>query len=266
MAGLVHPQRRKWVREELMEILWWIVTGSDYPGENVRGVKSIAERCRRSACEGLSLLYREAVGDLSAQAKELLRFLVEAKFSSIEEGNLPSPYTDKDMRSPAELGRQVELEITKVDWDEVEEESGSATGMWFMGAMRGLLTGTPEDSAQAYANLQASLKAGGNLHEAAVRIVPVVTAALVEPERPPWVRANLLELLWQIVCDEAHCPDIASGRKDMPIPCMARAKEGLWVLYRELFRETHDRAKSLIEILDDDKARLDFFEQGIARA
>jgi hypothetical protein len=148
----------------------------------------------------------------------------------------------------------VEVELQRTDWSAVREAAGSAEAI--PDAIRSLLTAPgPEDVGAPYWELENHVVLQGQLFEAAAVLVPVLLAALAD-ERPRHVRIALLDLLFQIVSGEPHVEEIERGNIDLTEMCRARAREGLWVLYREFLVGERDAARDVIELVETDSARV----------
>jgi len=148
----------------------------------------------------------------------------------------------------------VEVELQRTDWSGVREAAGPATAIPH--AIRSLLiAATPEDVRPPYWELENHVVLQGQLFEAAADVVPVLLAALVD-ERPRHVRIAVLELLFQIVTGEPHVEEVERGNADLTETCRARAREGLWLLYRELVEGERDAARDVLQAVETDSARL----------
>lgn len=153
----------------------------------------------------------------------------------------------------------VKSELDRPRWDQIREANGMAIKI--PSALRELLAArSAEEVTRAYWKLENHVVVNGQLFESAAFVVPVLMAALVKFERPSFVRAGILELLFQIVHGEPHQDEIARGRVDLGDRCRQAAREGLWLLYREFLRETHVGAREVLGVLAPDKARLVFLE------
>ena len=93
------------------------------------------------------------------------------------------------------------------------------------------------------------------MFDASVFLVSALVAALVDP-RPRHVRIAVLDLLFQIVCGEPHEEEIARGNHDLTERCREAARQGLWILYRELLTGERDAARDVLEVIEHDSARL----------
>jgi hypothetical protein len=151
----------------------------------------------------------------------------------------------------------VELELARTDWSTVLEASGFATHL--PTAIRALLASPePADVEAPYWDLENHVVVQGQLFEAAALVVPVLIAALLE-ERPRHIRIAVLELLFQIVNGQPHEEEIKRRNLDLTETCRMRAREGLWILYRELVHGERAAAKEVLEVIDVDRSRLMHF-------
>lgn len=151
----------------------------------------------------------------------------------------------------------VELELARIDWPTVGEASGSAAAV--PAAVRALLAAaTPADVGEPYWELENHVVLQGQLFEAAALVVPALMASLVD-ERPRHVRISVLDLLFQIVSGEPHFEETERGVFGLTEICRDRAREGLWILYRELLDGERDAARDVIELVETDPDRLSSF-------
>ena len=96
-------------------------------------------------------------------------------------------------------------------------------------------------------------------HEPSVPAVSIALAALAADTAPP-ARRCFLDLLLCLMGDDGTSFEAAAQGRDLPAECVAAAREGIWLLYRELF-STEDidaRAHSfeIISLIDEDQARV----------
>ncbi len=148
-----------------------------------------------------------------------------------------------------------ELELRRWDWSMFRQASGNAGHV--PDAIRALLRSSSAEEADGpYWKLENHIVRQGKLFEAALPAVPVLVAALVWAERPSWVRAALLDLLFQLVNGTAHETERVLSDIDLAGSCRAAAREGLWVFYRELIDGEQDAAKDLLVEIETDRARL----------
>ena len=148
-----------------------------------------------------------------------------------------------------------ELELRRWDWSTFRQASGNAGHV--PDAIRALLSSASAEEADGpYWKLENHIVRQGQLYEAALPTVPVLIAALIPPDRPSWVRAGLLDLLFQLVNGTAHESERVLSDVDLAANCRAAAREGLWVLYRELIDGEQDAAKDVLLEIETDRDRL----------
>jgi hypothetical protein len=150
----------------------------------------------------------------------------------------------------------VEMELARHDWTRIIEADGPATSIP-ISFRELLLAADPQTVEKVYWKLENHVVLQRALFEAAYYLVPAITAALVDFNRPKWVRISLLDLLYEIVRGDSHIEEKARGFPDLGRQCKELARQGLWILYG-IFQEGQlwRQAKDLIEILDDDGSRL----------
>jgi hypothetical protein len=148
-----------------------------------------------------------------------------------------------------------ELELERWDWTRLRQAGGNAGHV--PGAIRALLNSrSPEELDEPYWKLENHIVVQGRLYQAALPAVSVLIAALACPERPDWVRIGLLDLLFQLVNGTSDESEVANGLGDLAITCKQAARQGLWVLYRELLEGEQDAAKDVLEEIEEDHDRL----------
>ena len=152
-------------------------------------------------------------------------------------------------------GLLVEAEISRHPWSSLREANGFAAGI--PSALRELLSAqTPAEVEEAYWRVENHVVVQGQLFEAAVATTQVLTAALVDEGRPGHVRIGILELLFQMVSGEAHESATARGAADLGEQCRSAAREGLWILYRELIAGEAAAAREVLDVIERERARL----------
>jgi hypothetical protein len=150
----------------------------------------------------------------------------------------------------------VDAVIARYDWNKVQESDGPAVRIPL--AFKELLSSTePESTEKPYWKLENHVVVQGSLFEASVCVVSLIGAALSDATRPKWVKIQLLELLFQIVCGESHSDEVARGVGDLGQRCRNEARKLLWILYG-IFQEGDlwRAAREIIERIDDDSVLL----------
>ena len=163
---------------------------------------------------------------------------------------------NRDKSADMRLDLLVQAELNRYDWSRILEADGPATSI--PEVFRQLLAAeSPEVAAACYWKLENHVFVQNSLFEAARYLVPAISAALAAPDRPKWVKIQLLEVLFHIVNGEPHKDEVARGMTDLGVQCRALAREGLWTLYR-IFQEGElsRAAKDIIEIIDHEGDRL----------
>ncbi|CAN7536290.1 hypothetical protein LJR118_003858 [Acidovorax sp. LjRoot118] len=150
-----------------------------------------------------------------------------------------------------------EMEIRRIPWSTLRQAGGTAEQVPH--ALMDLLSApTPELATNAYWRLENHVVVQGQLHQAAEPVVSVLVAALME-DQPRHVRLGVLELLFQILAGSAHESEIALGNEGIDNACRHRAREGMWLLYKELMHGERDAAREVIELIEPDSARFNAF-------
>src|SRR6266852_6321084 len=106
-----------------------------------------------------------------------------------------------------------EREVERVEWGRLTELAGSAERVG--PALQRLLSArTAEESTGSYWQLENHVVAQASILEAAEPTVSVLVAALAD-ERPRHVRIAGLDLLFQILSDQPHEPELRRGHNDL---------------------------------------------------
>ena len=75
-AALANPTRPKWVRIQLLELLFQIVSGESHSEEVARGITDLGQQCREEAKKLIWVLYGILQnGELSRAAREILELI-----------------------------------------------------------------------------------------------------------------------------------------------------------------------------------------------
>lgn len=158
-----------------------------------------------------------------------------------------------------------EAELSRHDWSALRCAGGPATGV--PQELRGLLAATNgEERHKHYWKLDNNVVVQGNLYEAAVPVVSVLCAALADGNTSPYAHSGIVELLFQLVCGEPHGSEIVLGRSDLDVRVKEAALPALWLFYRELATGYSDLANMILEELDPDRARYEFFVAAAIKA
>jgi hypothetical protein len=125
-------------------------------------------------------------------------------------------------------------------------------------AIRGLFAAqTAEEIDAWYWKIDNHAVVQGGTFEVAEHLIPVLVAALNELKDLP-ARPCVLELIFQMVAYGSREPD----NPDLTERCRARAREGLWDLYRIFMEENDDHSEAaaiILEVIETDPERLAAF-------
>jgi hypothetical protein len=163
----------------------------------------------------------------------------------------------------------VELELERHDWGSLREIAGSAEAV--PDALRGLLAArAPAEIDRFYWRLENRVVAQGGLYQAALPVVSVLLAALVEGI-PSTVKGSVLDLLFEIVAGSPTQEEVEAGNAGLGEACRDAAREGLWLIYRELWSAksgsaVHDTAVEILRQIERDQDRLHLVLQAVAGA
>jgi len=137
-----------------------------------------------------------------------------------------------------------ERAIDFVDWAPLRVQTGSASGIG--NALKELLSGASEE---AYWKLENHIVVQGTVYSAAEAATAILVAAFAD-HRPKEVKIDILNLLYQIL---SGLP-AQSEKYDLVERCRVRAREGLWLLVRELEEAsiTRDAVTDVLKLLKYD--------------
>ncbi|WP_188191460.1 hypothetical protein [Nonomuraea sp. SYSU D8015] len=151
----------------------------------------------------------------------------------------------------------VRTELSRHDWGALRAMGGEADRV--PESILALVSSETEDEAwAAYWELENYVVVQGQLFEASQHMVPVLLAALAG-EIPQAARKALLELLLQLVSGESDAEEMERGNSDLGSICRKNAREGIWIIYRELCSGYYDLARDILEVIDLDRDRLAHF-------
>ncbi|MER6536626.1 hypothetical protein ABT215_23025 [Streptomyces sp900105755] len=153
------------------------------------------------------------------------------------------------------------LELERYDWAQLRCGCGDGAGHLPVTFRKLLEAKSPED-AVGY-RLDGHVEVQSMLFEAAVPAVSVILAALTE-ELTPFVRSHFLVTLLFAVSGESHSSETGAGRESLDEECYERAREGLWVLYREAMSGDTENALDVLEIIEEDEIRFSRFRAALA--
>ncbi|GAA4519354.1 MULTISPECIES: hypothetical protein [Nonomuraea] len=148
------------------------------------------------------------------------------------------------------------VEVERHDWPALTVCGGTAVEI--PQTVEAMLSSSDADEVERhYWQLENRAVVQGQLYSSAPPLVSVLIAALLgELSRP--ARIGALELLYQLVTGTSH-PEEAEAHPDLGDECQKKAREGLWVLYRELLHGESDAAKDILDVIETDPGRLRFY-------
>ncbi|MEV4143534.1 hypothetical protein AB0J40_07685 [Amycolatopsis sp. NPDC049691] len=154
----------------------------------------------------------------------------------------------------------VSVELNRHDWGSLATVHGTAAEV--PAEVAALVAATTEAEAERhYDYLGNNVVVQGNLYEAAVPLVSVLCAALIE-ESPAAARTETLRLVTEIVLGDTHYSEVRAGRPDLAERAREHARAGLWLFYRELVHGSATNAEYAADILDyieTDRERYELF-------
>ncbi|MCK8498028.1 hypothetical protein [Myxococcus fulvus] len=148
-----------------------------------------------------------------------------------------------------------EMELVRHPWSSLRVIQGAAEAI--PTALRSLFSArSPSEIQTAYWRIENQVVVQGQLFESAVATTQVLMASLVDAKRPMPVRIGILELLFQLTSGESHQSEVDRGNGDLGGQCRAAAREGLWLLYRELVEGEAAAAREVLEVIERTPDRL----------
>lgn len=257
MASLLEVDK-DFIKATILELLFWIVSGIPAQSEIASGNSELGERCRAKAREGLWILYRELFGKNSEAVLEVLE-KIETDSSRLE------------TFLKAKKTNLAELELERVDWSKLRDirsclKERIISSAYVPSVMKGILNAKSlEEAEKFYWQIENKAFVQGQLFESAEYLVPVLISSLLEVKED-FIKIWILEMLFQIVAGVPDQSEIALGNSELGERCRARAREGLWILYKILTNgnsENSGIASDILEIIETDSSRLEMFLKSI---
>jgi hypothetical protein len=155
------------------------------------------------------------------------------------------------------------IELERKDWSQYRDiraflREPITSSDYIPDTVRGLITAqTPEEIDTRYWQIDNHAVVQGGTFEVAEHLVPVLIAALDDVKELP-ARASVLELIFQMIAYNPGEPE----NPDLTERCRARAREGLWDLYRIFMEDNDDDSEAaaiILEVIDTDPERLAAF-------
>lgn len=158
-----------------------------------------------------------------------------------------------------------EIELARIDWSKLRDIRSSfgertVSADYVPAVMKALLNAkSPEEATEQYNKIEGYVFLPDQLFESAEYLVPVLIASLLEvPEG--YLKTTVLELLfWIISADGPDRNEVALGNVDLLEKCRAKAREGLWIFYRELSSIHREAAFEILKKIETDHSRLEAF-------
>ncbi|WP_405585474.1 hypothetical protein [Streptomyces sp. NBC_01190] len=154
----------------------------------------------------------------------------------------------------------VSIELKRRDWGGYRCGCGDTADHLVETFKRLLYAEVPEDVVDY--GLDGHVEIQSMLFEVALPATSLIMAALME-DLPAFVRAHFLVTLLRIVSGESHSSEVEAGNGDLQEECIDSAREGLWLLYREAMSGDTQNAIDILEFIDFDEDRLDFYKSEV---
>ncbi|WP_338846804.1 hypothetical protein V8J88_23925 [Massilia sp. W12] len=149
------------------------------------------------------------------------------------------------------------IEISRINWENLRVAPGSAV-IIPNALIRLLKTQSAEDANEIYWQLENHIVIQGQVFQCAEFAIPVLLLALADDCSRP-TKVACMELLFQILAGTPHQSEIDAENNELMDRCHKKAREGLWLLYKELQDGVTDAAYEILDLIDDDKERLNFY-------
>ncbi|MGW4318843.1 hypothetical protein ACWEMW_06565 [Streptomyces sp. NPDC004684] len=153
------------------------------------------------------------------------------------------------------------LELGRHDWPALRCGCGRS-GAHLAESFRRLLAARSARETAGH-TLENHLEVQSMLFEVAPHAVPVMLAALAE-DLHDCVRRHFLGMLEYLVTGESHRSEAEAGRPDLAEECVAAAREGIVTLYAEAASGDAGAVFDILEFVDEDEDRLEFYRSALA--
>jgi hypothetical protein len=160
-----------------------------------------------------------------------------------------------------EVMRASILELRRHDWAALRCGCGQS-GAHLTETFRRLLDARSTQETVGY-TLENHLEVQSMLFEVAPHAVPVMLTALGEDLHDS-VRGHFLGMLEYLVTGESHRSEIEAGRPDLEEQCVAAVREGIVVLYAEAVSGDAEAVFDILEFVDEDEERLEYYRSALA--
>ncbi|MFE0458385.1 hypothetical protein ACFW1A_03875 [Kitasatospora sp. NPDC058965] len=98
------------------------------------------------------------------------------------------------------------------------------------------------------------------LYQSAVPTTALIMMALQDHELWLPVRQELLDVLWRLCAGESHLTEVEAGEPHLELKCRAIARGGIHTLYNDYVNRTYNVTRYLLEVVEDDVARLAHYD------
>ena len=159
--------------------------------------------------------------------------------------------------------RAARIELSRHDWASYRAPMSSGPSVPEIFAR--MLDGGDASDAAGF-TLYGRLEVQSMLYEIAWPATGVILAALAGGRLEQWVEDEFLTILHTIVYGEPHRTELELGNDDLAERCVAKAKEGIWVLYSSLRGTNADFVLDILAALDDDRYRLEAFRHAYLKS
>jgi len=159
----------------------------------------------------------------------------------------------------------VELELARVNWSKLREIRSSfgekiVSSDYVPSVIMALLNAKDlKEVEELEWKIDNNIVVQGQLFEAAEYLVPVLIVSLLEVPQG-FIKNTFLELLFQIVAGVPDQSEVALGNYDLAERCREKAREGLWILYKELIDGDEVQCAFVFDVLErieTDSSRLE---------
>ncbi|MFC4455138.1 hypothetical protein [Deinococcus sonorensis] len=147
--------------------------------------------------------------------------------------------------------------MARYDWNTFRQSDGTAARLpssvtKLLDRNRASTEDDPYWEIENYAFVQ------GQLYEAAEPLVSVLMASLLD-DLPDNIKGCVFELIYQIVAGVEDESELLLGNTGLAERCRQRAREGLWLLYKEYRHTRFELVRLILEKIELDEDRFHQF-------
>jgi hypothetical protein len=171
--------------------------------------------------------------------------------------------SERKLKTSSSIAQLAFIELERKDWSLYRDikaflDDPITSSEYIPETIRSLFSAdTPDEINKRYWEIDNHVVVQGRTFEVAEHLIPVMMASL-DQTKGSAARASVLELIFQMVAYYSGEPD-DPGLTDR---CRARAREGLWDMYRIFMEDDDDDSEAaaiILEVIETDPERLAAF-------